>query len=423
MRKISGFVGLFIFVLSCCSLCTNAREGLVKDTLNNLEVNGFFEVRSGLRTGHDANEKDFSVMDYRLQLELYTYNEIFDFKYKADAWADGITEQLEYDTREAWVFLRPSDFIDCKIGRQVLTWGTGDLVFLNDLFPKDWQSFFIGRDDPYLKAPSDAVKCSLFTDLGSMDIVYTPQFDPDRFITGKYISHWNVSEQKIMGQDAMVGSNRPDDWFQDHEISVRIYKNINNYEYALYGYFGFWKKPAGQNMTGQAIFPKLNVYGASIRGQLGSGIGNMEFAWYDSQDDRDGSNPLVDNSQARYLLGYTQDMAKDFNVSIQYYLEQLLDYGEYERSSTRGNAKDRVRHVITLSLAKLMMNQNLTLALSAYYSPSDEDAYLRPKINYKYNDRLALEVGANVFFGNEPHTFFAQFENNNNIYTAVRYSL
>ena len=36
---------------------------------------------------------------------------------------------------------------DVKIGQQVLTWGTGDYVFLNDLFPKDYPSFFAGRSD------------------------------------------------------------------------------------------------------------------------------------------------------------------------------------------------------------------------------------------------------------------------------------
>lgn len=419
MRKTPGSIGLstLLIFLFCCLCPVNARS-FIKDSVKNFEVNGFFEVRAGCRK-HDAHEKDLSVMDTRLQLELYTYNEIFDFKYKADVWADNITEQGEYDTREAWIFLRPSDFIDCKIGRQILTWGTGDLVFLNDLFPKDWQSFFIGRDDEYLKAPSDAVKCSFFTKLANMDVIYTPRFDPDRFITGEYISHWNALEQRISGRDAMVGSDKPDKWFQDHEVSVRLYKNMNNYEYALYGYSGFWKNPA-LDMKGVAVFPKLNVYGASIRGQVGRGIGNLEFAWYDSRDDRQGSNMM--NDSQRYLAGYAQDIAKDFNVSIQYYLRQLLDHDDYESSITTGHAKDRLRHVITLNLAKLLMNQNLTLALSAYYSPSDEDAYLRPKISYKYNDRLVLETGANIFFGNQPHTFFAQFENNTNIFAAVRYS-
>ena len=46
----------------------------------------------------------------------------------------------------------------------MLTWGTGDLLFINDLFPKNWKSLAIGRDDEYLKDPSGAVKASFFHD-------------------------------------------------------------------------------------------------------------------------------------------------------------------------------------------------------------------------------------------------------------------
>jgi hypothetical protein len=113
-------------------------------------------------------------MESRLQVALFTDTSWAQFKVKADAWADGITEKGEFDPREAWVFVSPLDAVDIKMGRQVLTWGTGDLVFLNDLFPKDWQSFFLGRDSEYLKAPSDALKFSFFTGLANLDLVYTP---------------------------------------------------------------------------------------------------------------------------------------------------------------------------------------------------------------------------------------------------------
>jgi hypothetical protein len=68
------------------------------------------------------------------------------------------------------------------------------------------------------------------------------------------------------------------------------------------------------------------------------------------------------------------------------------------------------------------MNQNLRLSLFTYYSPSDEDVYMRPIANYKASDNLSLEVGSNIFFGDEPYTFFGQFEDNTNAYLAVRYS-
>jgi hypothetical protein len=47
---------------------------------------------------------------------------------------------------------------------------------------------------------------------------------------------------------------------------------------------------------------------------------------------------------------------------------------------------------------------------------------MRPNLNYKASDNVALEVGANIFFGDYPNTFFGQFENNSNIYAVVRYS-
>ncbi len=411
-----------MIAFKCNVHAPEAREEHVPGLFPSVEVHGFFEVRAGCRTQNDPREKDTSMMEARLQAEFFFYTDRAEFKFKADMWTDGITERLEYDTREAWIFLRPAGFMDIKAGRQVLTWGTGDLFFLNDLFPKDWQSYFIGRDREYLKAPSDAVKISIFTELVSIDVVYTPQLDPDRYITGEFISYWNAPLGTFAGRDAKGASHKPDRWLQDDEIGVRVYKNINNYELALYGYRGFWKSPGGHTPSGIAEFPALNVYGASVRGRVGPGIGNIELAWYRSVDDKRGSNPLINNSEMRYLAGYMQDLGKDFSASFQYYVEHMLKYREYKKTLSCGPSRDRLRHVITVQLTKLLMNQNLELHISSYYSPSDKDAYLRPNIRYKYTDKITLEAGGNLFFGEKSHTFFGQFENNTNAYTSIRYS-
>ncbi|AQQ71895.1 hypothetical protein SMSP2_02274 [Limihaloglobus sulfuriphilus] len=389
------------------------------------QVHGFIEGRGGYRTQNDLYEKDISVMDTRLQLDIFTYNDWGDFKYKGDFWGDGVTEQGKYQTRELWFFTRPLDFLDVKLGRQVLTWGTGDLLFLNDLFPKDWQSFMIGRDTEYLKAPSDAAKFSFFSDIANLDLVYTPKFDSDNYITGDYISYWNGGLGRTAGRDAIVRADERESWFTDDEIAARLYRNINNYELALYGYWGYWKSPGGQTPAGRAYFPRLDVYGASVRGQLGEGIANAEIAYYRSADDTGGNDPLVNNSEMRYLLGYSQEIARDFNAGVQYYIEQLLEYDDYRRylpPAAAATKRDEFRQVVTLRLTKLLMNQNLTLSMFTFYSPTDEDAYLRPNIHYKFTDNLAAEIGANVFFGNSQHTFFGQFEDNTSIYTAIRYS-
>jgi len=45
------------------------------------------------------------------------------------------------------------------------------------------------------------------------------------------------------------------------------------------------------------LFPKLRVTGGSICGPLEKGIGNTEVVYYNSRDDKNGSNPFVNNSK------------------------------------------------------------------------------------------------------------------------------
>jgi hypothetical protein len=426
VSKLLWIIGIcIIFSLTAGAVASDENADANDSFFSKLsvEMHGFYEVRAGWRLRKDKYEKDMSIMENRLQLDLYSYLDWADLRFKGDVFGDLVTEKGHFDLREANVFTRPTDFMDLKVGRQILTWGTGDLIFINDMFPKDWQSFFIGRDTEYLKAPSDAAKVSLFGDWANLDIAYTPKFDPDRFISGERISYWNSNLNKLAGQDAIVHTDKPNRWFRDSEIAARVYKNIENYELALYGYHGYWKSPGGQNATmSQAIFPDLNVYGASIRGSVGKGIGNLEIGYYESADDLSGKNPLINNSEMRYLVGYTQEIGRDFTMGVQYYIEQMLDYSQYKSNLASGPARDRDRHLTTLRLTKLLMNQNLRCSLFTYYSPTDKDVYMRPNINYKVSDNLAIEVGSNIFFGDYPNTFFGQFQNNTNMYFSLRYS-
>jgi hypothetical protein len=420
---ISGFFVVFSLTATAIASDGNVEN---KDSFFSklpIETHGFYEVRGGYRLQNDKYQKDMSIVENRFQFDLFSYLDWGDIKVKGDVLGDLVTEEGDFDLREANVFIRPTDFMDVKVGRQILTWGTGDLIFINDLFPKDWQSFFIGRDTEYLKAPSDAAKVSLFGDWANLDIAYTPRFDPDRYISGERISYWNSNLGRTAGQDAIVHTDKPDDWFSDPEIAARLYKNIDNYELAFYGYHGYWKSPGGMNpaMT-QAIFPDLNVYGTSLRGTVGKGIGNVEIGYYESVDDTSGNDPLINNSEMRYLLGYTQEIGRDLTMGLQYYIEQMLDYGSYKRNLSSGPARDEDRHLTTLRLTKLLMNQNLRLSLFTYYSHSDKDVYMRPNANYKVSDNMAVELGSNIFFGDYPHTFFGQFRDNTNIFAGLRYS-
>ncbi len=398
-----------------------------------IDVHGFVDLRAGMRIAEDVCEQDTSLLESRFQLELSRTGDFASIQVRADFIYDNISEKttpdLEegtgfIDLREANTLFSPFDIMDVKIGRQILTWGTGDLLFLNDLFPKDWQAFFCGRDVEYLKAPSDALFISMFPDFANIDIAYMPRFDSDRFITGERISYYNYVLGRTAGRDAVVDLLKPNDWFKDAEVSLRISKNIVGYELAFYGYDGFWKSPLGMDSVSQKpVFPDLGVFGASIRGTFKNGLFNLETAYYRSKEDTDGVNPFIPNSEVRVLTGYEQEIAKNFSAGVQYYLEYMKNHDSYLEALPLGmNPRDKDRHVLTLRLTKLALNQNLTISLFCYYSPSDKDTYVRPNIKYKLNDSLMITAGGNIFTGSNNYTFFGQFEKNSNIYTGVRYS-
>ena len=396
-------------------------------------IHGFVDLRAGTRVTEDDHEKDTSLLESRFQLDMSRIGDIATFQVRADFLYDDVREETDLDLedgtgfidlREANILFSPIDLMDVKIGRQILTWGTGDLLFINDLFPKDWQSFFCGRDVEYLKAPSDALFVSIFPDFANIDLAYTPRFDPDRFISGERISYYNPALGRRAGRDAIIEAHRPDGWFKDSEISLRISRDMAGYELALYAYDGFWKSPAGMDPVRQkAIFPDLRVFGASLRGRLKNGLFNLETAYYNSKEDTGGDNSFIPNSEIRLLAGYEQELARDFSGAFQYYLEYMKDHGSYRAAlPANDHAKDKDRHVLTMRLTKLALNQNLTLSLFCYYSPSDKDAYFRPNVKYKLSDSLMITAGGNIFTGSDDYTFFGQFEKNSNVYAGVRYS-
>jgi hypothetical protein len=412
---------LLIFLLPSISL---AAMDAIKDSLydaTGIDLAGFIETRYGMRTRNDPYQKDESIAEVRLQVDLAKDFDWGVLKIKGDLYHDDVIYDTEGEFREFSLLFSPLDNMDVKVGRQILTWGTGDMLFINDLFPKDWQSFFIGRDEEYLKAPGDAIKTSLFYDLVNIDLVYSPTVQTSEYISGERLSYQNPLTGGLSNQQ--FGLEERTSASSDAEYSLRLSTNVNSMELALYGYNGFWKTPEGMSLDYNLRYPRLSVYGGSVRNQLWGGIGNLEAGYYDSRQSDSGKDSLTRNSEVRFLAGFEKEVGQELTASVQYYLEWMQDYNNYEDTLSPGTTKkDEYRSVLTLRLTKLLMNQNLVLSFFGFYSPTDNDAYLRPKAQYKVTDNWRIEAGGNIFIGQKLDTFFGQFENNSNVYTGVRYN-
>lgn len=385
--------------------------------------NGFAEAALGGRLqDNNAISNDATLAETRFQVDTRYQWKTITASLIGDLYADDVTSKVSGAWREANITWPIHASTDLKIGRQILTWGTGDLLFLNDLFPKDWQSFFAGRDTAYLKSPSDAIKASLYHSV-NIDLVWTPRFDSDNYLSGDRFSYFSPMLGETTAAPNRIRPQQRDHIGQDSEWAMRIYKNVEGLELAAYLYDGYFKSPVGiDSQTMQPYFPKLSSIGASIRGSLFQGIANTEFAYYNSKEDSDGTNPFVPNDQLRWLIGYEQELVTNLTLGLQWYLEWIQDYDKQIAHSPFAQYEpEERRHVVTTRLTYRLWQDKLTLSLFGFYSPTDKDAFVLPSVSYRASDQWSFTVGANLFGGQEEHTFFGQFEDNSNLYIRARY--
>lgn len=386
------------------------------------------ELRNAFRINNRNDLHDVLILgEPRWQLGLGAYLGSWgEAKGKIDLGYDYALKKGLVDLRELNIDIYPQSWWNLKIGRQVLTWGKGDLVFINDLFPKDYPSFFSGRDIQYLKAPNDALKLTINPSWIQINLIYSPQFDPDRFLEAERISFYDANIQMYRGMDNLLPTDLPNRFFKEDEWYWRIQKEIKGIEIAGYGYHGYWKSPGGfDTSTGNYTFPKLNVYGFSIEGSIAGGILAVEGGFYDSGDDRDGMDPFINNGEFRWLINYDRDFKKNFSVGIQYYSEIMTDYENHVAALTALGAtpENQFHDMLTLRLKKLINKQRVEFGLFTFYSIRDNDVYLRPNVVYKINDFWKINAGCNIFMGESETTFWNQLRFNNNIYFGVKWGI
>jgi len=200
---------------------------------------GYTEIALGERLQNDAViGQDATLKELRQRIELQYPGLEWQFSLKADINIDEVVNDTDVDLRQAELSFSPTQNWDLKVGRQILTWGTGQYLFLNDLFPKDWQSFFSGRDDEYLKAPTTALKASYFGSVINLDLVWMPEFSGDRFINGERFSFFDSRSGVQVSPRPPFGAQQPDSSIDFTELALRLFNTVDTLEYAFYGYHG-----------------------------------------------------------------------------------------------------------------------------------------------------------------------------------------
>ncbi len=365
---------------------------------------------------------DFKWAEERFQLKLDASKDPFHILLKTDAFFKHMDDKGDAELREGYADYTAVKW-DVRAGRQIITWGTGDLIFINDVFPKDYEAFFSGRPLEYLKKGVDGVKIGLYPSIASFELIFVPFFEPNHFPNPKRF--WMFDPMPDITDRERI---KPATNLKNTEIALRAYRDIAGFDASVYFYRGFFRQPSmlPDSLTAPTritlFYPELNVYGASIQGRALGGVVNLEGGYYDSRQDGKGIDPSIPNSQTRFLVGYQRQLWEDFTIGLQYYGEYMHKYSEYKESLPAGFPRERqLRELAAIRLTQLLMNQTLKLSFFSFYSTSDGDYMLNPEVKYNFTDSIWTALGANVFGGGKPWTQFGQLGKDDNVYLQVRY--
>ena len=388
-----------------------------------VSLDGFAQSHVAARTSRATcpagTACDFPAAELRGQLKAEGKNSPGNAAFLArfDLLRDVAIDDTRLVTRELSGDLT-SEKASVRLGRQVITWGVGDLLFINDTFPKDWVAFFTGQPMQYLKLGSDALKLNAFPGPANFELVIAG-FRPDNTPTSRRFIFADPLPPGLPRRTLEPGNDSG-----EVEISGRVSGYLANWELAGYVSRTHYRSPAWR-VTGSEIvgtYPRLNTAGASLTGPIGKGVVSLEAGYYDSPQDRDGRDPSVENSQFRGLVGYSRQLWEDATLGLQLYGEWMRDYAAYRGTLPAGfPVKDRLRKVTTVRFTQLFAHQTVTFNLFAFLGLSEEDRYIIPSLRYAFSDNLWAEAGANLF-GGKRDGMFGSMQDNSNVYLTVRYA-
>lgn len=384
-----------------------------------VDLSGFVQLHGAVRSSNvdcpAGTTCSVPFNDQRVQLKAEGGNESGDlaFSAKIDLLHDATLDDSDSEVRESYIDYNADNFT-LRGGRQIITWGVGDLLFINDVFPKDWIAFYGGLPLEYLKRGSDALKLDLFLASTTLEIVIA-DFRADRLPDSR---RFVLDRPFPSSLPRMI--NNP----AGLEVALKLSGDFGGWDSAVYASRGYYHSPAlTQTATEvRGAFPRLDTVGASLSGAFANGVLNLETGYYDSTDDRNGNDPAIENSQARFLIGYSRQVVQDTSIGIQAYAEWMQDHDTYKRSLPAGFAqRDEVRTVATMRFTQRYLHQTLSFNLMAFVGLSGNDSYLIPSIRYALNDNFWAELGANIFNGSRSGMFGA-LGDKDNIYLTMRHT-
>jgi len=421
LRKLTGRVAGAAALAALLAMPAQAVE---------VDIHGFLLGTASSRVNQTplvtGEKNNWLLAEERLRLEVGAESDAGDSALvsKVDFLNDNVAANSSIEVRELYGEYI-SDNYEVRVGRQMLTWGVADRLFINDVFPKNWSAFFSGQPLEYMKIGSDMAKLFVFGSGWDVELALIPvaQFDvtpqSDRFVVF----------------DPGFSVVKPEKKLSNGEAAMRFHTKVGDTtDLALYAFKGFWHQPdkgitmmpanvTPTNPMGLTIkYPRLNNYGLTVQDTFLGGVLSLEGGYYHSIDDNAGTDPFIANSQYRYLIGYEHELMTDVTLALQWYGEIMKNHAGYLATTMDPVPQPKHRKIVTANIRALWMNQTLTTSLFVMGVGDGGGRMANPDINYAVNDSFSVNVGGHIFWSGPDTWMLGTMKHDDNVYANVKWT-
>lgn len=407
--------GLILILLLLASQYTMAQ---------NPDISGY--VRN--YTGVLFDNGDFSILQNTLNMNFTKSGDKVAFKANPLVYQYN-SDSLNLRLRELYLDLYFNNF-DLRIGKQQIVWGKADGVFITDVVSPLNLSEFLLPDFDEIRIGVNAVKFDYFLGNNTFEIIWLPNFTSTE-IPGTS-SIWYVQPEFLLTPTLDWSKSEVNTSLDNSEIFVKYSALTSKIDFELMGGYTWNDYPTMHidkqvdMSSGSPVLTGLNITPEHHRLYLGGGSFSTEIkgivlrgeaAYYNGKyfqtEDPHAIDALVEKNYLHYLIGLDFSI-KSVKFSTQFIQEAIIDFDEYM-------LKEEMETTMTFLARYDLLRETLHLELFSYIGLTNEDALIRPKITYDFDDSFSILFGSNIFIGDEKGRF-GQYKNNSMGYIKLKYS-
>jgi len=390
----------------------------------NPDISGFVRNYEGVK----FNNGDFSIIQQTLNLNFEKKGEKIDFKANPMLYLYN-SDSLNLRFREVYMDLYFKNF-DLRIGRQQIVWGKADGAFITDIVSPLNLTEFLLPDFDEIRTGVEAIKFDYYVGNSTFEVIGIPVFTPTVKPTQGSIWYKQPAFPVAPTFDWSKSKIKPS--LENSELFMKYSALTSNIDFEIMGGYTWDDNPAmhihkqidmssgSPVLIGINVMPehhRLYVGGGSFSTEIKGFILRGEAAYYNGKyfqtEDPLATDALVEKNYLHYLIGLDFNI-KDVKLSTQFIQEAILDYDENMQNNEMENT-------MTFLVRYDMFRETLHLELFSYIGLSNEDALIRPKITYDFDDSFSILLGSNIFIGDESGRF-GQYKDNSMGYFKLKYS-